>query len=119
MKQAHTYTRYEFEYDIKAPTTPYGGYTIHFITADGGSLSYQAAKENRKLICEAIDERAAGEMHGDTQWLVVAKDVNWESDDVKCCHSGEPIIKNFPLEHDTGIEYCEGGWNKDLKGSDK
>lgn len=90
------YTRLEFEYDIKAPTVPYGGYTLHFIMADGSAMSYEAAKENKKLICAAIDERAAGEKHGDTQWLVVAKEVNWEDNDLKCVHSGKLIPANYP-----------------------
>lgn len=96
MKQKPIYTRAEFERALKSPTVAYGGYTIHFITADGEPMSYESAKENKNLICAAMDERAAGELHGDKQWLVVAPDINWEDNEMKCCHSGELIAANYP-----------------------
>ena len=90
------YTRAEFEHDLKAPTVAYGGYTIHFIVADGESISYEAAKENQNLICAAMDESEAMSDVTDKQWLVVAKEINWEDNDLKCCHTNELIPANYP-----------------------
>lgn len=96
MKQKPTYTRAEFEHDLKAPTVAYGGYTIHFITDDGQPMSYESAKENQNLICAAMDESEAMSDVTDKQWLVIAKDINWEDNEMKCCHSGELIAANYP-----------------------
>lgn len=96
MKSNHIYTKAEFEYDLTSPTVVYGGYTFYFVMNDGQAMSYEAAKENKKLICAAIDERAAGELHGDTQWLVRGKEINWEDNNLRCCHTNEIIPSNFP-----------------------
>lgn len=95
MKSNHSYTRAEFEHDLKAPTVAYGGYTIHFITPDGEPMSYEAAKSNKKLICDALEEREAG-IHSRSQWLVLGKEINWEDNEMRCCHSGELIAANYP-----------------------
>lgn len=63
-----------------------GGYPVYFITADGASLSYEAVKQERGLIAEAIkdnDERCG--------WRVVASDINWEDDQLYCEHTGKRI----------------------------
>ena len=62
-----------------------GGYPLYFITSDGAALSFEAAKENGRLICESI---AADCNDG---WQVVAADVNWEDSDLICDHTGEKI----------------------------
>lgn len=63
-----------------------GAYPLYFITGDGAALSFKAAKENRRLIMEAIDSK-------DTRsgWYVVDVDVNWEDDNLYCDHSSEKI----------------------------
>jgi hypothetical protein len=63
-----------------------GGYPCYFLTADGAALSFEAAKQERRLILEAIrdDDKASG-------WRVVAMDVNWEDSSLVCEHTGEPI----------------------------
>ena len=95
MKSNHSYTKAEFEYDITSPTVLYGGYTFYFVMVDGQAMSYEAAKENKKLICDALEERAAG-IHSRSQWLVLGKEINWEDNDLKCCHTNEIIPSNFP-----------------------
>ena len=90
------YTRAEFEHDIKSPTVAYGGYTIHFITSDGASMSYEAAKQNKNLICAAMNESAAMSDVTDKQWLVIAKEINWEENELFCVHTGDLIPANYP-----------------------
>jgi hypothetical protein len=64
-----------------------GGYPLFFLCADGEVLSFEAARENRRLILEAI---AYPEYRG-TDWHVVACDVNWEDCDMVCAHTYKPI----------------------------
>lgn len=69
-----------------------GGYPIYFITADGGTLSYEAAKAERRQIAQAIG-------HNETLggWRICASDVNWEGD-LTCDHTGKPIERAYPSE---------------------
>ena len=62
------------------------GYPVYFITADGAALSFDAAKEEKRCIIEAIadDDRSSG-------WRVVAADINWEDSDLICDHTYEKI----------------------------
>ena len=79
----NTYSRSTFEAALK--NGPYewpGGYPLYFITSDGASLSFDAAKENKDLICESIKDNS------DDGWRVVGKDVNWEDKALSCDHSG-------------------------------
>lgn len=63
-----------------------GGYPIYFITEDGAALSYESAKREAKLICQAIrdDDKRGG-------WRVCAADINWEDAELFCDHSGKRI----------------------------
>lgn len=51
-----------------------GGYPIYFLCADGGALAPATVKKNYKQIAQAVKEGS----RGDSQWRVVAYDVNWE-----------------------------------------
>jgi hypothetical protein len=62
-----------------------GGYPCYFITNDGAALSFKTARNERRLILEAIRDR------DNSGWRVVAMDVNWEDSELRCDHSGEPI----------------------------
>lgn len=60
-----------------------GGYPTYFITADGGTLSYDAARLERRQIIEAIasnDRRSS--------WRIDAMDINWDNPDLVCDHTG-------------------------------
>jgi hypothetical protein len=63
-----------------------GGYPLFFITADGAALSFKAARDNRRLILEAI---ATNDTRGG--WRIAALDVNWEDSTLTCDHTGAPI----------------------------
>ena len=62
-----------------------GGYPLYFLTSDGEALSFNAAKQERRSILEAIRD------HDNSGWRVVAMDVNWEDGDLHCAHTGERI----------------------------
>lgn len=62
-----------------------GGYPLFFITSDGDSLSFKAARENALSIARAIRDNDRG------GWRVVAVDVNWEDPDLFCADSGDRI----------------------------
>jgi len=89
------YTLEDFDRDIKLPLTTVGLYGKYFVLADGAALSYEAAKEEYRLIKEAIVERAGGELHGDVQWLVVGCEANMEDDTLVCCHTNDKIPPSY------------------------
>jgi hypothetical protein len=45
-----TYTIQQFSKDLDEPYAWPGGYPRYFITNDGAALSYDAARENRRLL---------------------------------------------------------------------
>lgn len=63
--------------------TSVGSYPVFFVTHDGETISYPAARER------AADEGRAIRDLDDSR--IVAVEVNWESTDLVCCHSGEHI----------------------------
>ena len=62
-----------------------GGYPLYFITSDGEALSFEAAKQERRSILEALRD------HDNSGWRVVDVDVNWEDGDLYCAHTGDRI----------------------------
>lgn len=70
-----------------------GGYPLFFITADGAALSFEAAKQERRNILEAIRDN-------DTRsgWRVEGMDVNWEDTGLHCEHTGKPIESAYGAE---------------------
>lgn len=73
------------EYLRNGPYAWPGGYPIYFTTSDGGVLSYEAVKEEWKVVAYAIRHRL------NDGWRVVAVDVNYEDEDLYCAHTGEKI----------------------------
>jgi len=63
-----------------------GGYPMFFITADGGALSFDAAKHERRVILEAIQSNDSR-----SGWCVVGYDINWEDPALYCDHTGNRI----------------------------
>jgi hypothetical protein len=62
-----------------------GGYPTYYVCQDGGVLSFDAAHENKDLICEAMKEGFEAE------WIVVAQAINWEDGNLICDHSNKRI----------------------------
>ena len=79
------------EFLSAGPYTWPGGYPIYFVTADGGVISFEAAKENKDLIIDAIRSGT------DSQWHVVACDINWESH-ITCDHTGKDIESAYEIQ---------------------
>ncbi len=63
-----------------------GGYPRFFVTADGGVLSFGAARECRREILSALDRRDSS-----SGWAVDGVDVNYEDRELTCDHTGERI----------------------------
>lgn len=63
-----------------------GGYPCYFITNDGGALSFEAAKAERRNILEALCND-----HDHSGWRVVAVDINYEDPELFCAHTNERI----------------------------
>ena len=63
-----------------------GGYPLYFVMADGEAISFEAAKQNRREILEAIRAN-----HRNDEWLPVAFEINWEDGELRCAHTNERI----------------------------
>jgi hypothetical protein len=73
-----------------------GGYPIYFTTSDGAAISFKAAKEEARQIIWSIGHKI------NDGWRVVATDINWESTDLTCDHTGEPIECAYDI-HDNSL----------------
>jgi hypothetical protein len=62
-----------------------GGYPCYFITSDGESLSFEAAKAEKRNIIDSIAHDC------NNGWRVVGMDINWEDPELTCAHTGKPI----------------------------
>lgn len=79
-------TVFDFNRELAAgPFAWPGGYPRYFITSDGTALSFAAARDNARLIRDAIIG------HDDSGWRVVACGINWEDDELFCDQTGERI----------------------------
>lgn len=58
---------------------------MYFVCSDGEALSFEAAKENAALICQAIRD---GSRCG---WRVIGLDINYEDTALFCAHTGKQI----------------------------
>lgn len=63
-----------------------GGYPCYFLMEGGDTLSFEAAKRERRQILESF--RPINSSDG---WRPIAFDVNWEDDEMYCSHTGEKI----------------------------
>lgn len=80
------YTIGTFRCDIRTGRYAWpGGYPTYFICNDGAALCYDCAKDNRRLILEAIRDR------GHSGWRVIRHDVNWEDEELTCDYCGKTI----------------------------
>ncbi len=66
-----------------------GGYPLYFITSDGEALSFDSARENRRLILDSIATQT------DDGWRVVGCEVNWEDSELYCADTGERIASAY------------------------
>lgn len=74
-----------------------GGYTIYFVTDDGGALSFATAWNERASIARAIidDDKTGG-------WKVIGYDVNWEDADLTDAHTGNRIESAYAEDDAVG-----------------
>jgi hypothetical protein len=77
------------------PTTDLGGYPIFFIMADAEPLSYEAARDEMRIICRAM---MMAEQHPETacnsdvrQWRPMGVAINYEDSSLFCCHTEKKI----------------------------
>lgn len=80
-----TYTMQAFKEALRNPSQY--SHSEYFLCADGGILSRKAAREEFKLIAHAI----MFPEYRDSQWRVVARDINYEDLELRCDHTGAEI----------------------------
>lgn len=79
------YTTAQFVEMIDNPSASMG-YPIYFVCADGGILSEEAAREQRVQILDAMVEIGTNQ-----QWEVIGCEINYETTELYCSHTGELI----------------------------
>ena len=67
------------------PFTFPGGYPCYFITEDGAALSFEAVRENWRLVCDSVRHNSRD------GWQVVTCQVNYEDPALYCEHTGKRI----------------------------
>lgn len=82
--------RIETVADLKAALrhgkfTDLGGYPLYFITSDYDTMSFESVLEN---LASVMDSVATKSRDG---WRVIAVEINYEDNDMVCCHSGKRI----------------------------
>ena len=65
-----------------------GGYPLFYITIDNGILCPKCCNENKELLNDEYD----------SQWFVIAYDVNWEDEKMYCDHCNEKIESAYGEE---------------------
>ena len=82
----HIVTPSDFGRALRAgPYTSLGCYPVYFVCSDGEAISFEAAKENARRICEAIRDRS------NDGWRVIGVDINYEDTALFCAHNGKQI----------------------------
>lgn len=71
-----------------------GGYPLYFIAADGEALSFQAVRDNLKLVMHAT----CYPEYRENDWRIVGVDVNWEDTHLYCGHTNERIQSAYGEE---------------------
>jgi hypothetical protein len=74
-------------------TSP-GGYPLHFVTADGASLSFETVRRELRLVADAVKRR-----DNTGGWRVIGCDVNWEDATLTDAHTGELIESAYGEEN--------------------
>lgn len=74
----------------RGPYAP-GRYPCYFIADDGEPLSFEAVRENYKLVLRAVREQ------NNNGWRVVGVDINYEDEDLICAHT----YKHIPSAYGT------------------
>lgn len=62
-----------------------GGYPLYFVMADCEPMSFEAVAVNKGEVFAAFEEG------GDDAWRPVFVQINWESTDLYCAHTGMQI----------------------------
>lgn len=62
-----------------------GGYPLYFVMADCEPMSFEAVRDNKAEVFAAFEEG------GDVSWRPNFVQINWESSDLTCAHTGELI----------------------------
>lgn len=82
---------------IRNPYAWPGGYPRYLITEDGAALSWQGCKAQfREIVSSVLSD------HTDSGWYPAAVDINWESPDLYCDHTGERIESAYAEDEAEG-----------------
>jgi hypothetical protein len=88
------YTISDFRRDMRrGPYAWPGGYPVYFVMSDGEALSFKAARENRRLILEAIRDQ-----EDRSGWRIVGAGINWDDNDLWCVDSNARILSAYGEE---------------------
>lgn len=63
-----------------------GGYPLYFVMNDGEAMSFKAVRDNLREVLQALKDEQRFD-----DWRPAAIEVNWESTDLVCAHTTQPI----------------------------
>lgn len=100
-KYTHTYIKTTAEFKATVRNGQYtwpGGYPMFFIMSDGEALCFDCAKREAGLIIRSIRERQ------NDGWRVEGCDINYEDNDLYCCHCNDKIESAYDDDDDDETE---------------
>lgn len=98
----------QFEEILKGGAyTDVGGYPLYFVMKDGEAMSFRAAEREKDRIREAFQDQ----MSFDRDWIPVGVEINYEDENLYCCHTGLKIDSAYgdPEEGPVVLEGASDG----------
>jgi hypothetical protein len=83
-----------------------GGYQMYLITSDGEAMSFEAARAEYYQLAYAMRHKL------NDGWRVVGCEINYEDNDMVCCHTGKKIPAAYGDDHEDspciedGVDNC-------------
>jgi hypothetical protein len=81
--------------------TSIGCYPKYYVTADGGTLSPKAVRDNFMQVARATRDASNGLAWADRQWAVIGCGINWEDPALLCDDTGERIPSAYAEDEAT------------------
>ena len=95
---SYRYTISDFRRDMRHPYAWPGGYPRFFVCDDGEALSFEAARENCRLILESLRDKT------NDGWRVIGCAINWDDPMLVCADSGKRIASAYAEPEDKPVE---------------
>ena len=89
----NTYTTKDLKTQLRAGEYAWpGGYPLFFVANDGEALSFEAVRDNLKIVIHSMRHQI------NDGWRVIGCDINYEDPSLFCAHTGKRIESAYAEE---------------------